>query len=60
MSSKRYLDLYNPEDLAIYHKILFGEGEEKLNDEEFDETEDEDDILEKHDLPLDNENDFIN
>ena len=58
MSSKRYLDLNNPKDLEIAHKILFNDGEEELNHEELDETEDEEDSLERCELPSDTENNF--
>ncbi len=46
MSAKRFLDLNNQKDLELVHNILFSDGNEELNAEEFDESDDDEvDIL---------------
>ncbi|GBM16313.1 hypothetical protein AVEN_194053-1 [Araneus ventricosus] len=47
MSVKRFLDLNNQKDLELVNSILFSDGNEELNAEEFDESDDvQGDILE--------------
>lgn len=51
MSAKRFLDLKNQKDLELVHSILFSDGNEELNAEEFDESDaDEEDILETREV----------
>ncbi|GBM65731.1 hypothetical protein AVEN_113605-1 [Araneus ventricosus] len=47
MSAKRFLDLNNQKELELVNSNLFSDGNEELNVEEFDESDDdEEDILE--------------
>ncbi|GBM85719.1 hypothetical protein AVEN_163048-1 [Araneus ventricosus] len=59
MNAKHFLDFYNQKDLELVNSVLFSDGNEKLNAEEFDESDDdEEDILETCEVDSDSESDY--